>query len=78
MYDDDIYFEKENLLTNFGTSELKTYKKAIEIYGDDTLYIDDVAYDSWGNRLNGDYALRTKEYKDRSEFWELFRSLRNS
>lgn len=75
MYDDEIYFEEANLLTNFDASELELYQKAIEVFRDDTLYIDDKAYDGYGNRLNGDYALRTKANKDRSDFWELFRSM---
>lgn len=68
-------FEGGGVLTNFSASDLEVYQKAIKDFGDDTLYISSIAYDCSGNRLYGDYSLRTISYKDRSEFWKLFDKL---
>ena len=76
-YDDDYGFEEDDLLTNFSGYQLELYQKAIKGFGDETLYISDVAYDNRGRRLSGDYSLRVTKHKDRSEFWKFFNELRN-
>jgi hypothetical protein len=63
------------LLTNFFDWDLPIYKEATKVYGDKTLYIDKNAYGRNGVKLEGQYALRTNMSKDRSDFWELFRSI---
>jgi hypothetical protein len=69
------WFEEEDLLTNFNENELPLYKKAIQEFGDDTLFISDEAYTSNGYEINGYYSLRTTAHKDRSDFWRLFEIL---
>jgi hypothetical protein len=72
---EDYGFEEDDLLTNFNEDKLPIYKMAIEEYGDDTLYIDEEAYDRRGNKITGYYALRTYSNKDRSSFWSIYRSI---
>lgn len=72
----DDLFDGDHLLTNFCAEELWKYEKAVEQFGDDTLYICEDAYDRAGNLLFGYYALRSSKCADRSEFWKLFRSIR--
>lgn len=69
-------YEELDLLTNFGESALPLYKKAIEQFGDDDLYISDKAYNMHGAKMENSFSLRTKIYKDRSDFWNLFDRLR--
>jgi len=78
MFGYDDWFEEEDLLTNFTEKELPLYEKTIQEFGDDTLFISDEAFSGQGRRLEGHYSLRTKEHKDRSDFWELFDSIRKS
>jgi len=77
-FDDEIGFEEQNLLTNFDESMLPIYRKALSLMKDTDLYIDNQAYNCYGNLLNGYYALRTMGYRDRSDFWEIFRQIENS
>jgi len=67
---------EEDLLTNFHSKDLELYRKAIELFGDNTLYISCKAFDRNGRTLKDCYSLRTKKDKDRSDFWNLFRTLR--
>ena len=68
--------QDSSLITNFFVSELSHYEKAIEMFGDDTLYIDSGAFDCNGRRLPDSLALRTKDFdKDRTDFWDVFDSL---
>jgi len=76
-YEQD-WFEEEDLLINFTEKQLPLYEKAVQEFGDDTLFISDETYHSNGFRLEGYYSLRTKEHKDRHEFWNLFDSIRKS
>ena len=76
LYDYDEYHE-ENLLTNFGADQLSIYETAVKDFGDTSLYIDNQAYDRRGNLIENYYALRTKSKKDRSDFWKLFRGIRD-
>jgi len=76
LEDYDEYHE-ESLLTNFGADQLLIYEKALKDFEDDTLYIDNQAYDRRGNLIDNYYALRTKLNKDRSDFWKLFRGIRD-
>lgn len=77
MHDaDEMFFEEDNLLTNFSDQDLPQYKKAVEIFNDDSLYIDEVAFDGFGRLLEGHHALRTNSNKDMSSFWRLFKSLK--
>lgn len=72
---DEICYEEESLLTNFDSRQLPIYEKALNKFGDASLYIDNKAYNSQGNLLEGCYALRTKTNQDRSMFWNLFRTI---
>lgn len=74
----DCWFEEDDLLTNFFSNQLPLYERAIKEFGDDTLYISDKAYHSNGFKMEGVYSLRTTVHKDRSDFWNLFDSLRDS
>lgn len=76
-HEDEVCFEEENLLTNFSEKDLPLYEKVIEEFGDNSLYISEEAYDSYGNCLEDDYSLRTKKpYADRTSFWRLFDSIK--
>jgi hypothetical protein len=77
MFDDEEdCFEEEDLLTNFDKKQLNTYEKAIKQYGDKDLFISDEAYDRRGRSLKGWLmSLRTKNRKDLTNFWKLFREL---
>ena len=70
-------YHEENLLTNFGADQLSIYETAVKDFGDTSLYIDNQAYDRRGNLIENYYALRTKSKKDRSDFWKLFRGIRD-
>jgi len=81
MYDydfDETGFEEPNLLTNFDESMLPIYEKALSLLNDTDLYIDEQAYNCYGHLLSGYYALRTLGYRDRTDFWEIFRSIENN
>lgn len=69
-------FTEDNLLTNFHARQLSLYLKAVEEYGDTTIYISSVAYDISGKSLREYYSLRTEVNCDRSDFWKLFNKLR--
>lgn len=71
-------FTEDNLLTNFPARQLSLYLKAVEEYGDTTIYISGVAYDITGNSLHEYYSLRTEVNCDRSHFWQLFNKLRKN
>ena len=73
--DDENCYEEEDLLTNFNSEQLPLYEKALNKFGDKSLFIGDKAYNNQGNLLEGYYALRTKTNQDRSDFWELFRNI---
>lgn len=75
---DKYYPENHHMLTNFEKDEEAMYKKIIEIYGDDSLYISDKAYDIKGNILENHLALIDTKSKDSSEFWNLFDELKAS
>ena len=68
-----------HLLTNFSSSKLPLYQKAIEIYeaafGDNTLFIGNDPRDCNGRRVDYSLELRATECKDRSKFWNIFRIL---
>jgi len=74
---DDYGFHEENLLTNFNADQLSIYEEAVKDFGDTSLYIDNQAYDRRGNLIENYYALRTTSRKDRSDFWKLFRGIRD-
>jgi len=73
----DHEYHEENLLTNFNVDQLPIYEKALKDFGDSSLYITDQAYDNRGRLLSDYYSLRTKSNKDRSDFWKLFRGIRD-
>jgi len=76
-WDDYDGYDKENLLTNFSADQLSIYEEAVKYFGDTSLYIDNQAYDRMGNLIDNYYALRTNSNKDRSDFWKLFRGIRD-
>jgi hypothetical protein len=71
---DDSCPENKNLVTNFDIELEPIYRKAIDAYGWDGLYIDTNAYWRDGTKDETLYALRLKnnERRDLSEFWEIF------
>jgi hypothetical protein len=69
-------FIEVDLLANFPARQLGLYRKVVKEYGDTTIYISDVAYDTKGISLHEYYSLRTKVNCDRSDFWKLFEKLR--
>ena len=69
--DDYGRFYDAHLIRNFRDYELPLYKKAIEEYGDEDLYIDPEAYDNHGRRICDDLALKTKRHKCFDDFFEL-------
>ena len=80
MYMTNIYekdcFESYNLITNFKKEEESIYRKAIQLYGCDGLYITKDAY--WRNGYKDDklLALRCTQRKDLTEFWDIFKRLK--
>jgi len=67
---------EENLVTNFGKDDLRLYEKAIEKY--DALFIDNKAYDAFGNRIKNNYALRTKDIENiENDFWNIYYEIQN-
>jgi len=73
----DYEYHEENLLTNFNIDQLPIYEKALKDFGDSSLYINNQAYDNRGRLLSDYYSLRTTLSKDRSDFWKLFRGIRD-
>ena len=71
-YDDCI--ENRNLITNFDIELEPVYRKTIDTYGWDGLYIDTNAYWRDGTKDETLYSLRWKNNKrrDLSEFWRIF------
>ena len=63
-----------NLVTNFRKEQEPIYKKAIEEYGWDGLYITEEAYYLNGVRDYDAHALRVKtnNIPDLSDFWKIF------
>jgi len=76
-WDDYDEYHEESLLTNFGADQFPIYEMAVKDFGDTSLYIDNQAYDRRGNLIGNYYALRTNSNKDRSDFWKLFRGIRD-
>ena len=76
---DDSCPENKNLITNFIKKERPIYQKAIEEYGWDGLYISEDAYWRDGTKDKSLLSLRYKgeECGDLSEFWKIFRELKN-
>jgi Fic family protein len=78
-YHDDDCLENKNLITNFIKKERPIYQKAIKKYGWDGLYLSKDAYWRDGTKDPKLSSLRwkTDERRDLSEFWKIFRELRN-
>lgn len=73
-WDRDTCPENKNLITNFDIEQEPIYRKAIDAYGWDGLYIDTNAYWRDGTKDETLYALRWKynEERDLTEFWRIF------
>ena len=75
-FEADIDYFDNNLITNFKKEKEPLFRKAIEMYGWDGLYISDEAY--WKNGIKDDSmkSLRTKNpAKDLSDFWRIYDKL---
>jgi hypothetical protein len=69
-------FREKDLLTNFSKQDLPIYEKAVELYGDNDLFISYKAYDIHGNsQSHWLMSLRTKRRKNLSDFWEIFHAI---
>lgn len=70
--------QNRNLITNFKKDLEPLYRKAIELYGWDGLFITDEAYWMNGYRDDSMSALRCKNFRDLSGFWRIFRELEDN
>lgn len=74
-YTDELFSEDTSLVTNFSKSDRCLYERAIELSEHSELYISDDATDIYGNRLPHLLALRSREFKSLTYFWDVYEQL---
>jgi hypothetical protein len=68
-----------HLLTNFPDEELGLYQRAIAAYdGEANLFICNTAFTANGMHLQGYHALWVYGKQDLSDFWRIFRQIRDN
>jgi hypothetical protein len=71
MYGND----KGTFITNFHSGLRPVYEKAIELSGSKNLFIQDKAFDIWGDRIPELNSLHCSTDEDRRDFWAIYCSL---
>lgn len=77
IYEVDDFDLDDNVLTNFPKEQEPIYRKAIEEYGWDGLYIDEDAYWNDGTKDDSLYALKCIERRNLTDFWSVFDKLKS-
>ena len=68
-----------HLLTNFPDEELSLYQRAIAAYGSKAhLFICNTAFTTNGMHLQGYHAIWVYGKQDLSDFWRIFRQIRDN
>lgn len=66
------------LIANFDKSEELLYRKAVKIFGCNSLYVDKNAYWRNGEKADSMSALRSNDCIDLTEFWGIHENLRSN
>lgn len=79
IINDELFFdEDESLVTNFQKSDEHIYHRAIKLSGHSELYIADDATDVFGNRLPHLLALRTHGSESLTDFWDIYKQIKEA
>lgn len=69
------YYNGETWVTGIDNEQLSIYRKAVDLYANNNLFILNKTYDSCGRLVKNGSSLHTNSKEDLSKFWVIFDEL---